>query len=127
MEQKKAFITGITGQDGVHLVDFQILDRQPFEGQILDKQQELFHTGKTLKGAILKVDRLVGDPIIPRADELGPKDTVIVFPGQVTRIIARYDKLGNYVRHCHLLSHEDYDMMRPFEVVKKPGNLSNAP
>jgi len=66
----------------------------------------------------LKVDRLVGNPIMPRADELGPKDTVIVLPGQVTRIIARYDKLGKYVWHCHLLSHEDYDMMRPFEVVR---------
>ncbi|WP_371877062.1 multicopper oxidase domain-containing protein [Microbulbifer sp. 2205BS26-8] len=40
----------------------------------------------------------------------------MALPGQVTRVIAHFDREGIYVWHCHLLSHEDYDMMRPFEV-----------
>ncbi|MFY0578596.1 multicopper oxidase domain-containing protein [Cystobacter fuscus] len=39
------------------------------------------------------------------------------FPGEVTRIIARFDRPGRYARHCHILSHEDNEMMRPYQVV----------
>ncbi|MCM2356789.1 MAG: multicopper oxidase domain-containing protein [Geobacteraceae bacterium] len=47
----------------------------------------------------------------------GFKDTVIAYPSQVTRIKARFDILGLYVWHCHILSHEDNEKMRPFQVV----------
>jgi spore coat protein A len=40
-------------------------------------------------------------------------------PGTCTRIIARFDRPGRYVWHCHILSHEDHEMMRPF-VVRAP-------
>jgi spore coat protein A, manganese oxidase len=52
----------------------------------------------------------------PRAPELwesGFKDTVVAYPGEVTRIKAFYDLPGLYVWHCHIISHEDNDMMRP--------------
>lgn len=39
-----------------------------------------------------------------------------MYPGEVTRIIARFDRPGRYVWHCHILSHEDHEMMRPFHV-----------
>jgi FtsP/CotA-like multicopper oxidase with cupredoxin domain len=53
----------------------------------------------------------------PDAHETGLKDTVLVYPGGVTRIKAHFDIAGLYVWHCHILSHEDNEMMRPFQVV----------
>lgn len=52
--------------------------------------------------------------------ETGPKDTVLVYPGQLTRIKAKFDIEGLYVWHCHILSHEDNEMMRPFYVGQCP-------
>jgi bilirubin oxidase len=56
----------------------------------------------------------VGDPIAPEVWETGFKDTVIAYPGQVARIKVFFDIPGLYVWHCHILSHEDNEMMRPF-------------
>jgi FtsP/CotA-like multicopper oxidase with cupredoxin domain len=44
--------------------------------------------------------------------ENAPKDMVTALPGQITRIKATFDKPGRYVWHCHILSHEDHEMMR---------------
>jgi spore coat protein A len=59
---------------------------------------------------------LSGTPTGPAANEDGWKDTAQMFPGQVTRIIAKFDRKGEYVWHCHILSHEDHEMMRPYYV-----------
>jgi len=53
----------------------------------------------------------------PAANEAGWKDTVQMHPGEVTRIIATFDKPGEYVWHCHILRHEKHDMMRPLMVL----------
>ncbi len=45
-----------------------------------------------------------------------PKDMVTALPGQITRIRAHFDKPGHYVWHCHILSHEDHEMMRVLHV-----------
>ena len=42
---------------------------------------------------------------------------MIAYPGEVTRIRAHFDKRGLFVWHCHILEHEDNEMMRPFRVV----------
>lgn len=88
----------------LHLVRFQILDRQPYDVARFEATGELVFTG----------------PPEPPADyERGFKDTVRANPGQVTRIIARFgDFAGSYVWHCHILEHEDNEMMRRMEVVR---------
>jgi bilirubin oxidase len=56
----------------------------------------------------------------PEAWETGYKDTVIAYPGEVTRVKALYDLPGFYVWHCHIVEHEDNEMMRPFHVGPIP-------
>ncbi|HMB06504.1 MAG TPA: multicopper oxidase [Isosphaeraceae bacterium] len=52
--------------------------------------------------------------------ENGRKDTVIANPGEITRIVAQFDLAGLYVWHCHILEHEDNEMMRPLAVGATP-------
>ena len=52
----------------------------------------------------------------PERWETGLKDTVVAYPKQVTRIKVLFDKAGSFVWHCHILEHEDNEMMRPFQV-----------
>ena len=59
----------------------------------------------------------VGDPLNRRLAEpweAGWKDTVIAYPDEVTRVKALFDIPGLYVWHCHILSHEDNEMMVPY-------------
>jgi spore coat protein A len=60
----------------------------------------------------------------PEPWESGFKDTVIAYPGEITRIKAHYDLPGFYVWHCHIVEHEDNEMMRPFHVGPVPPNAS---
>ena len=53
----------------------------------------------------------------PEPWERGTKDTVIALPGEVTTIKARFDVPGRFVWHCHIVEHEDNEMMRPIDVV----------
>jgi spore coat protein A, manganese oxidase len=87
----------------LHLVRFQILDRRRFEPFFYTSSGEIRYTG----------------PVTPPApEEAGWKDTVRADPKMVTRIIVRFEGyLGRYVWHCHVLEHEDNEMMRPYDVV----------
>jgi len=60
--------------------------------------------------------RLEGEPRSPEPWESGLKDTVIAYPGEVTRIKARFDNPGQFVWHCHIVEHEDNEMMRPYRI-----------
>ena len=87
----------------LHLVRFQILDRQNFERFAYMYHNELKFTGPVTP---------------PDVNEMGWKDTVRAEAGMVTRIIVPFDGYtGRYVWHCHILEHEDNEMMRPFEVI----------
>ena len=87
----------------LHHVRFQILDRRTFE-------PEYYYKGGRIE--------YIGKPVLPAANEAGWKDTVQAHPGMVTRIIARFEGYpGRYVWHCHILEHEDNEMMRPYEIV----------
>jgi len=64
----------------------------------------------------------IGDTRPPEGWETGFKDTVIAYPGEITRVKAFFDIEGLYVWHCHIVEHEDNEMMRPYAV-----GLPNAP
>jgi len=55
-------------------------------------------------------------PTPPEPWETGFKDTVIAYPGQVTRVRAQFNTPGQFVWHCHIVEHEDNEMMRPFRI-----------
>jgi spore coat protein A len=87
----------------LHLVRFQILDRRNFYVMNYLRKREM---------------KFTGPPVPPDANEMGWKDTVRAEPGMVTRIIVRFDGYpGRYVWHCHILEHEDNEMMRPYDIV----------
>ncbi|HEU4385664.1 MAG TPA: multicopper oxidase [Anaeromyxobacteraceae bacterium] len=86
----------------IHLVQFQILDRQPL---VTDAE-----------GITAPPVAFAGPPRPPESWETGRKDTVIVFPGEVARVKALYDIPGLFVWHCHILEHEDNEMMRPYRI-----------
>jgi spore coat protein A, manganese oxidase len=109
-----ANLTGDTHPSHFHLVNVQVLARQPFD-----------------------TDNYHGTPIFnkgpargPDRTELGWKETVRMNPGEVTTVIMRFtlpkvpfavpsspQTGGNeYVWHCHILEHEEHDMMRPLVV-----------
>jgi spore coat protein A, manganese oxidase len=56
----------------------------------------------------------------PEPSEIGYKDTVIAYPGEITRLKARFDLAGLYVWHCHIVEHEDNEMMRPYFIGPNP-------
>jgi spore coat protein A len=90
----------------LHLVRFQILERQPYDTDLYQRERKLKPTGA---------------PVPPEPHEMGWKDTVQVPTEMITRIIVRFEGyLGRYVWHCHVLEHAANEMMRPFEVVKPP-------
>jgi len=71
------------------------------------------------------VERETSDGAIrpPEEWERGFKDTVIAYPDEITRIKARFDLAGLYVWHCHIVEHEDQEMMRPYHVGPIPPDL----
>jgi FtsP/CotA-like multicopper oxidase with cupredoxin domain len=92
----------------IHEIAFQVVDR---EGLVLDEEGEV-----TLP---IEVD---GNVTPPEAWESGFKDTVIAYPGQVTRLRAKFDSPGQFVWHCHIVEHEDNEMMRPYRIgPEQPG------
>jgi len=60
--------------------------------------------------------QLVDEPFPPEPWETGFKDTVVAHLGQITRLNARFDIPGQFVWHCHMLEHEDNQMMRVLRV-----------
>jgi spore coat protein A, manganese oxidase len=87
----------------LHLVRFQILDRQNYEPWLFQTKRDL---------------HFMGPRQLPNANEAGWKDTVRAYSRMVTRIIVPFEGFaGRYVWHCHILEHEDNEMMRPYEVI----------
>jgi FtsP/CotA-like multicopper oxidase with cupredoxin domain len=91
----------------VHEVVFEVVNRQDLE---LDGEE------------VATPLTPVGDVIPPESWETGFKDTIIAYPGQVTRIRATFGTPGQFVWHCHIVEHEDNEMMRPYRIgPEQPG------
>ena len=86
----------------VHEVAFEVVNRQ---------QLSLDSNGEVVQPVVLN-----GPEIPPEPWETGFKDTVIAYPGQVTRIRVKFNTPGQFVWHCHIVEHEDNEMMRPFRI-----------
>ena len=106
----------------LHLVNFEILGRDEitFDADEDEPQLVLQHNGSY--GTVAAISNIsVGSAVnLGPSDgyfESAPKDMVTVLPGQRARIRAKFDKSGRYVWHCHILSHEDHEMMRVLQVV----------
>jgi spore coat protein A len=82
----------------IHEIHFQVVDRQA-----------------------VGPDNLPAGPVRPpEVWETGFKDTVISYPGEVTRVRGRFDVAGLFVWHCHIVEHEDNEMMRPYAIGPIP-------
>jgi FtsP/CotA-like multicopper oxidase with cupredoxin domain len=81
----------------IHLVQFEVANR------------EVADPAMSPHGAVAGL-------IPPEPTELGLKDTVIAYPGEITRVKATFDTAGLFVWHCHIVEHEDNEMMRPYRV-----------
>ncbi len=87
----------------LHLVRFQMLDRRTIDTFAYQDTGDL---------------KFYGPAMGPGPDEAGWKDTIRCEPGTITRIIIPFEGYaGRYVWHCHILEHEDNEMMRPYDVV----------
>ncbi|OIB56097.1 Bilirubin oxidase [Natrialba sp. SSL1] len=102
-----ANLTDMSHPMHLHLVHFQLLGRQPL-GEYQSTEDEI------------DLDALES----PKAYEQGWNDVITVHPAEVVHILVHFgeyegvfnDQTGTYMWHCHMVEHEDYDMMRPFAV-----------
>jgi FtsP/CotA-like multicopper oxidase with cupredoxin domain len=85
----------------IHEVLFQVVNRQAI---FVDEANK---TVQVVPGST---------PTPPEPWENGFKDTVIAYPGQVTRVKMTFSQAGQYVWHCHIVEHEDNEMMRPYRI-----------
>jgi FtsP/CotA-like multicopper oxidase with cupredoxin domain len=91
----------------VHEEVFEVVNRQPI---FVDE----------INGTVQVVPGSLAQP--PEPWETGFKDTVTAYPGQVTRIRAQFNTPGQFAWHCHIVSHEDNEMMRPYRIgPEQPG------
>jgi spore coat protein A len=85
----------------VHEVVFEVIDRQ-----------DIFVDEDTMQVQVVPGST----PRPPEPWETGFKDTVIAYPGQVTRLRIQFNTPGQLVWHCHIVEHEDNEMMRPYRI-----------
>jgi FtsP/CotA-like multicopper oxidase with cupredoxin domain len=117
----------------MHLVQFQLVKRQELASTQYLYDWQALNGNIPLNHSTINVDSLdrymIGQPIKPAPYEQGWKDTIQADAGAVTVIRARFAPQDGsnykfdpttgpgYVWHCHILDHEDNEMMRPFVVV----------
>jgi len=126
-------LTADTHPIHLHLVQFQLLNRQKFNAHryqtAFDQANPTLPTTNYTPVAVGPY--LKGKPTPADPNERGWKDTYRANPGEVTRFLIRFAPQDDaspsfafdataepgYVWHCHILEHEENDMMRPFKLV----------
>jgi len=96
----------------IHEITFEVVNR---EGLVMAGED------------VVQPIQLDGNVTAPEAWESGFKDTVIAYPEQVTRVKARFDTPGQFVWHCHIVEHEDNEMMRPYRIGPPQPGQPDAP
>jgi spore coat protein A len=86
----------------IHELAFEVVSR---EDLVLNDEEE-----------VVQPIQLGGHITPPESWETGVKDTVVALPGQVTRVRAHFTTPGQFVWHCHIVEHEDNEMMRPYRI-----------
>ena len=109
----------------LHLPQYQVLEKRHIDFQDTNEDgipddtngdgQIIYGVGSNPNYA--QADIWIGDKVNLRPEETGLQDTVHVDPHEMAAVVATFDKAGDYVWHCHILSHEDNEMMRPYTVV----------
>jgi FtsP/CotA-like multicopper oxidase with cupredoxin domain len=118
-----AALTEDTHPIHVHLVQFQIMDRTPFDADAYATALAAARAANPDAPNLDPTPYLTGPAVLPDANERGWKDTVRANPGQVTRIRMRWTLPAGatppqrYVFHCYILEHEDNSMMRPLQLI----------
>jgi spore coat protein A len=113
-------LTGDTHPMHLHLVTFQVVGRTPFNAEAYESA---YGGLNGVPGGIDPTPFATGPMLPPEPEERGFKDTVKANPGYFTTIRAKFELPAGvnapqrYVYHCHIVEHEDNDMMRPFVVV----------
>jgi spore coat protein A, manganese oxidase len=136
----------------LHLIEFLVIERQALNVAAYNARWTLINGSSPMRTRPIFVDPtpfFVGPPIPRTPYETGWKDTVQATTGQITRIRARWapqEIVGGattpgvnqfsidpttgpgYLIHCHILGHEDHDMLRKMPVVKAwAGGVSYEP
>jgi spore coat protein A len=112
-------LTADTHPMHTHLVTFQVIGRTPFD---VNSYEEAYEGPNGVPGGFDPTPFATGPMLPPAPEERGFKDTVKANPGEFITIRARFDlpqgvtAPQKYVYHCHIVEHEDNDMMRPFTV-----------
>ncbi|MHB1054319.1 MAG: multicopper oxidase family protein [Thermoleophilia bacterium] len=114
-------LTGDAHPVHLHLVQFQVLNRQGVDVANYWQAREDFLAGSGPRPDINRF--LTGAALPPLPQEVGWKDTALVMPDEVLRLTVPFKlppgtpRPARYIYHCHILEHEDNDMMRPLEVI----------
>ena len=111
------------GEEEDRLIPNALYDEPAGDGTYLVSQTTVQHNSvpgeMSTYGMGFKIQNLTYGPAVQQPVgyvENAPKDMVTALPGQITRIKMHFDKPGRYVWHCHILSHEDHEMMRVLHV-----------
>lgn len=126
-------LTGDAHPIHLHGVQFQIVNRQAVNVKKYEKAFVRENGMVPVHRTVVPIEvgpYLTGMPFVPDPNELGWKDTFRMNPGEVTRVVIRFAPSGGepafpydataepgYVWHCHILEHEDNEMMRPLKFV----------
>ncbi|MEA2155070.1 MAG: spore coat protein manganese oxidase [Solirubrobacteraceae bacterium] len=117
-------LTGDTHPIHLHLIQFQVMDRTPFDAVGYQSALDAARGADPNAANPDPAQFATGPRAAPDVNERGWKDTVRSNPGEITRLRAKWtlptglSAPQNYVYHCHILEHEDNSMMRPLRLVR---------